>query len=1174
MQKLRRGLLRNTAATKHLTALFLGLLMFFVYVQPTRAQSIYATLTGSVVDPSGAVVPSAKVTLKNEGSGDVRRTVTNADGYFTFASVPVGSYTMTVENAGFLTYQVANIALQGAERRNIDVSMQVGSTAETVSVSAVTDILVPVDSGEKSTTLTTKQLQDFSVVGRSAAEFIKIMPGFAIANTGTENRSNFSGEVIGINGNGDSGSQSALNNAYNVNGLPSSSLDITADGAHVSDPGCNCATPVNPNTDMIQEFKVLTSNFSAENQKGPAVIQSIAKSGTRDFHGTGYLYARNNALNSNDWLNNFNAAPKPGNKYFFPGGNIGGPVLIPGTGVNKNRDKLFFFTGFEEYLQTLDTGLLRATVPTEAMRAGNFSDAELRKIEGLVGGVYKTQSGNPASRLNASQFPTGIIPSNMIDPTGKALINLYPLPNADPNQTGGFNYVKQIVFDQNSFQWMTRVDYNISDNTKLFVRYNMQRETQQFPIGLWWRNGNQVPYPTPILGKNKSDSVTASLTHVFSPTMTNEFIFGYTYISFPNVFEDPSKVDRTKLGATFPGVFKNNIPQIPAWYATGEMAAMLNPGGFELGGNRGLFADKHLPSILDNMTKVWGAHTIKAGFYWEYIINNQPANGFTNGLLGFDTSNALSSGSPYADLLLGRINGYQEQNFNRLNNIAYNTYEFFVQDSWKATRRLTLDLGLRASHFQPWYDREGYGFAIFDYSKYVAGSPPEAYSGFSWNKRDPSVPLSGFPTRGLYWAPRFGMAFDIFGTANTVLRGGWGRFYFHSPQFTNGLDASAGVRSVTINGVNTFSQLAALNPTGTPAGAQGVDPKDDMSPYSDSYSFTVSQRTPFRGLMEVGYVGNQSHNLLNNGYAGSSINNVPYGALFQPGLDPNQANIDVYRPLQGFQDVNVITHGLYQNYNAMQASWSRAGGRYNMMFNYTYGKSMGIVGNYDLFNLNNNYGVLPYDRHHIFNAAYSIELGNPAKGSKIAKGVLNGWQLSGITQIQSGANLSALTNFFSNDLNLTQDAAGNRYTIPVNGGQYQPNSRTVNGTPNLAFHPIWTCNPGSNLGDHQYINANCLALPTGPGQNGPTVAPPIYGPAFLNSDLGMFKNFQISESKKLQFRFNAYNFLNHPLYSFISGSANLKPTFDVTGKQTNSLFGITTEKQGHRIIQLAVKFYF
>src|ERR1019366_10715588 len=151
---------------------------------------------------------------------------------------------------------------------------------------------------------------------------------------------------------------------------------------------------------------------------------------------------------------------------------------------------------------------------------------------------------------------------------------------------------------------MSRVDYNISDNTKLYVRYNMQRETQQFPVGLWWRNGNQVPYPTPILGKNSSDSWTASLTHVFSPTMTNEFVFGYTKIAFPNVFQDPSKVDRTKVGYPYQGMFHNGVTQIPSitgW--GGELATLLNPGGFEAGGPaRGLYADKWLPTVSDSMT--------------------------------------------------------------------------------------------------------------------------------------------------------------------------------------------------------------------------------------------------------------------------------------------------------------------------------------------------------------------------------------------------------------------------------------------------------------------------------------------------------------------------------------------------------------------------------------------
>ena len=249
------------------------------------AQSIFATLTGVVSDPAQALVPNAKVVLKNSASGDTRSTVTNSEGYFTFASVPAGAYELSVEAAGFTQYKVEGIAIAGAEKRNLDIVLKLGTTAEKVEVTSIADVVAPVDSGEKSATLNTKQLQDFSVVGRSAAEFIKILPGFAISGTGTENRSNFTGEVIGINGNGDAGSQSALNNAYSVNGLPTNSLDITADGAHVSDPGCNCATPVNPNTDMIQEFKVLTSNFGAENQKGPAVVSSVAKAGGRDFHG-------------------------------------------------------------------------------------------------------------------------------------------------------------------------------------------------------------------------------------------------------------------------------------------------------------------------------------------------------------------------------------------------------------------------------------------------------------------------------------------------------------------------------------------------------------------------------------------------------------------------------------------------------------------------------------------------------------------------------------------------------------------------------------------------------------------------------------------------------------------------------------------------------------------------
>jgi hypothetical protein len=1177
---------------KNRIAFLAGVVLFAGMSANLPAQSIYATLTGVVSDPSQSLVAQASVKLRDEQSGSLRETVTNAEGYYTFASVPPGAYELTVEAKGFDRSRTHGIALGGGEKRNENVTLKVGSTAETVEVTSALDQVAPVDSGEKSSTLTSKELQNYVSVGSNAAEFIKIMPGFGIQN-GTSNKSNFSGETIGINGNGDGGSQSPLNNAFSYNGLPTNSLDITADGAHVSDPGCNCATPVNPNSDMISEFKVLTSNFSAENQKGPAVISSVAKSGGKDFHGSGFFYARNAALNANDWLFNKNGQQQPQNKYYYPGATIGGPVLIPGTKFNRKRDKLFFFTGYEYFYQVLDTGLLRSTVPTAGELTGNFSPAEVAK-EGII-----TASGGPPGLINAAntaRYPGGILPLSVLDPNMQALMKLYPTPNADPNSNGGYNYVQAETFNQNSVQWMSRVDYNISDNTKLFVRYNLQRETQQFPVGLWWRQNDQVPYPTAVEGKNKSDSVTASVTHVFSPSMTNEFVFGYTYIGFPNVFADPSKVDRSTVGYNYKGIYKNGVAQIPSFGGSGgrnqEASLIFNPGGFEAGGaSQGLYADKWLPSFSDTVSKVWGTHTVKGGVFWEWIRNSQPANNSTNGQLQVYNGNSNTLGNEYADLVLGNLNSYSESSFNRINDISYSTLEGFVQDSWKLNKRLTLDLGLRITHFTPWADRTGAGYSIFDYSQYKSTCQPTDYCGFLWHKRDPNVPLGGFPTRAAFIQPRVGFAYDLLGSGMTVLRGGWGRFYYHSSQFTNGLDVAAGVQSISLSnnqgGPNTglvacsdptapctpllARQLDTLSVASAALSPAAVDSKDDRQPYTDSYSFTVAQRTPWSSLLEVAYVGNRSRDLGQTSGQGSNINLVPVGTLLSSkngGVDPNSLTPDKFRPLQGFGSIGLATNGLYSNYNAMQMTWLRTKGRYVINMNYTYGKAMGIIdASRDPFNLANNYGVLPSNRTQIFNAAYSVELGNPTRNRGLGYAI-NGWQLSGILQWESGANLSG----FSNNNNF--GTAYNSLKIP--GTQFNVSNVSLLGTDAIQLNPVLTCNPTSGLVHNQYVNPTCFAAPTSIGQNGPTVLPAIYGPGFFNADLGLFKNIQLGETRKLQFRLNAYNFLNHPLWSFVGGE-NLTLNIDpATGKNftNNSNFGTVTDKQGHRVVQLAVKFYF
>jgi hypothetical protein len=1156
-----------------------AIVLMLLVTSTAQAQSVFATLTGVVSDPSQAVVPNAKVTLKNSASGDLRRSVTNADGFFTFVSVPVGTYELSVESDGFVPYQAKDLSFTGADKRNLDIVLKVGSTADKVEVVSVADSL-PTDSGEKSATLTQKELQNYAIVGRNAAEFIKIMPGFSIAGTGTENRANFTGETIGINGNGDGGSQSPLNGAYSNNGLPGGSLDITADGSHVSDPGCNCATPVNPNTEMIAEFKVLTSNFSAENSKGPAVISSVTRSGGTQFHGGAYLTARHYSMNANDWLNNKSGAPRPNNKYFFPGGNFSGPVLIPGTNFNKNRDKLFFFTGFENYFQTLDTGLIRATVPTEGMRGGNFSETELRRIEGLVNGRYITQSGAAANRFNdatAALYPNGIIPASQLNASGRGLINLYPLPNANPTATGGFNYVNQIVFNQNSRQWMSKVDYNISDNTKLFFRYNFQNERQLFPVGLWWRNGNQVPYPTEIVGKNRSDSISTGLTKVFSPTLTNEFVFGYTRILFPNVFNDPAKVQRSNNNINFRGLFKNGVTQIPSvtgW--GGDMATIFNPGGFERGGDRGLFADKFMPTFSNNVSKVFGTHTMKVGAFYEHIINNQPGNGNSNGVIANANWAANSTGAQYADLVTGRVADYGEQQFNRLNNIGSHIFEWFVQDDWKVTRRLTVNLGFRGSRFGAWTDREGFGFAVWDPARFRAGQGSRDFNGFCWNARNPECRNSGFGTKSLYPAPRFGMAWDIFGTGKTILRGGWGQFFFQDFQFTRGLDVSAGVRSANVANT-TLAEIDAFSATGTlPTLGGGTNGNDDLRPRTRSYSFTLQQRLPGASQLEIAYVGNTSGNLLNRTDSGPITNGInpnaiPAGSLFRFSDPANlsQGELDSVRPFPGYQNLYVAQHTLYQNYNALQVVWSRTRGRFNINMNYAYGKNLGIVGNYDEFNLRNSYGPMANDRRHVFNSVYSWEVPDLVKGGgkRLARGLANGWQLSGINQLQSGVNLTGNTNgSFNFDVNGRQLA---------NGQNISPAS--VWGTDAIALRPVLAsgCDPRGSGDNNTFINIRCFSLPTQRGQGGPSVMPQVTGPAFFNSDLSLYKNFQISESKRIQFRVNAFNFLNHPLWSFISGSPNLRLVANqTTGALDNPVFGIATEKQGRRIMQMAIKFYF
>jgi hypothetical protein len=317
--------------------------------------------------------------------------------------------------------------------------------------------------------------------------------------------------------------------------------------------------------------------------------------------------------------------------------------------------------------------------------------------------------------------------------------------------------------------------------------------------------------------------------------------------------------------------------------------------------------------------------------------------------------------------------------------------------------------------------------------------------------------------------------------------------------------------------------------------------------------------------------------------------------------DPATANANNYRPLQGYGDIVEATNNLYANYNALQVSWIRHAGRYTIQSNYTWQKSMGIISpTNDPFSLSANYGATASDRRNLFNAAYSIDLGTLVHSNHLVDGVANGWQLSGITQLESGANLTYGGNISNQTPNLNynfslscqataaETAAG--ITCPTSGaiipgsisttnpGGIAINNQSILGTSSETLNPLVTCNPTGHSGTHNFVNGNCFTVPTTPGQNGPNLIPVSYGPAFFDSDLSIFKNFQIRESMKLQIRAMAYNFLNHPLYSFPSGTPLtlqfVQDPVSETFSQTNSSFGTTTQKQGARVIEFGAKFYF
>ena len=807
---------------------------FFAVALPGFAQQLTGTLTGTTTDSTGAVVANAKVTMQNELNKDIRTTVSNDSGYFSITAVQPGTYTVSVEAAGFKQWrQVGIVFNQGDNRTMPQIALQVGAIGETVEISAGA-LSVPIDNAEISTTVPEHMINDFPMSNRDAGELLKIMPGMAFANGGTQGATWNTKLVSSTNG---------PVGSYSANGTqPSGAMSFMLDGANLVDPGNNGGQMANINQDMVSEVKVLMSDYSAEYAKGPVVFQAFSKSGGNKYHGEGYIYARNSALNAIDAYTHSQVASgattaalaAPAESYYYMGGNVGGPV----PGLSKGRQKLFFWGGYEYMRQHPAGSIINYNVPTTEQLLGDLSNTTVNGVPGntvvstgnTLAGQLQSSWGAAYNAMN-NNIPAGAtatsLPSSTWDPNGAIYATL--LPSQASPRGGNFvtpgagngwnNYQFVTTTPQNRWEATGKVDYAIGDNTKLTGSYSRQIETDQHPVGIWWTPPWTLPYPSNVLQKLNSQLVMVNFTHVFNPSTTNEAVFTYSRFNTPNVLANAAAVSRSKLGMNIPGLFGAQVDQIPNIQGPWG-GAFPDIGNMNLTG--GFAANKRVPAVYDNFTHVIGSHTMKFGVYWDTTKNAQPSSGWAGGANGnFNLGGNFGTGNSVADFLLGRAN-YTQPSQDIINTIQSHMWAIYGQDSFKANRQLTINYGLRLDHNGQYYI-SGPGMAVWNPGSYTADTTIQN-PGLLWHGVDSKIPTSGWQSPLFYYEPRVGLAYDVFGTGKTVIRGGFASFRYQVSVNDVGGPASLAQGTFTANANNLqgYSSVGSFVPP-PGGGASGHD---------------------------------------------------------------------------------------------------------------------------------------------------------------------------------------------------------------------------------------------------------------------------------------------------------------------------------------------------------------
>jgi hypothetical protein len=1279
------------------------------------AQSSSA-ISGTVKDALGAIIAGAKVVLINEDNKSTRSANANGEGFFYIADIPAGNYDIKVTSKGFESWEATRIEVHPGDKLSVPkINLQPGAVTESVVVTAET-AGVSTASGEQSTLITSAQIQRLATVGRDVSELISIIPGFTINGGGDNQGPDY--EVTGF-GNGNLGAYGALGAAHQ-----SGAVNISSDGANLIDPGDMGGQISNVNMDQVQEVKIQTSNFGADEAKGPVVLNAVGKSGDSNYHGAAYMYLRNYAMNSNDWVTQHLGGARPQTKYFYPGGSFGGPVKIPGTSFNRNKH-LLFWAGYEYYGQQIFNGVTTAFVPTARMLGGDLSPDALGAKDALnvnaadlltncsnastqtaryenIGGICVSPGfsngvaiTNPASAPvdpNGNPIMGGLFSTSGIDPGVAAFTRFWPKANhistvvpATATTSGtasqGYNYVKSIVDPTNGYEIHSRVDYNFSDNMKLYVTYNYEWVNYSTQLNSSWnyQPAANVPLPTPYHSNSGAHTFSGNLMRTLSAAMTNELQASLVYFTEPGQYANRNALlasgspwsgagytggatgaamngfSTTNPAANTAKIGPDQMPELGGWESQnvpGLSEAYTNP-------KRGQFLNKYSGTVSDNLTKTYRTHSIKVGFYSEITANNSSnLASTTNGTFELmrwsgclvnqalpsvanmpspttssKPTESVSTGNEIGQFLFGCPLAYSQDLSDPWQNMRFTSIEGYATDEWKVLPKLTLTLGVRLSHIGPWVDRNGVGTAVFEPSLLTPHqlisnltTDPRSWTGFKWHAIDTSIPVAGVPTRPLFYSPRFSVAYDLHNDGKTVLRGGWGAYRYHDNfgQGASGLQTSQGKQTWTLSNVGTqcsFAQLFSTSviPCGyynrstvsnsvAPFSVSAVDPHDDELPVTYNYNFTLDQALPGRMAFEIGYMGNQSTNLLTGDHT-ANRNVIPLGAFYGPDPVTQQTNSinnipnsgNDYRPYPNYAQISVSTHTGWGNYNALQVQLNKQSGSLIYGLNYSWSKNLAVNNSGpDPLDMNHDYGPTSWDRRQVVNLTYSWQEGSKFRGHKILDSALNGWEVSGIASWQSGYDLAA------GSIGSIGGSATYSYT-PANSTTAQLvnvgiGGSTWLGSSDYTLEPIMKCNPsaGLNKSAHQFVNGNCFGI-SPQGTQGSWQIPFIPGPAYYKWDMSVFKDFKISDKQTMQFRVDGHNFLNHPLTSFsgkdTSNPLNLsvgqcKPTetaAECTAREANittlsqalgelypqtANFGSTNYKAGERILEVALKYNF